>query len=236
MGLLWRLFAPKPIKKARRTASKARHPVHTAVRATIPKPVKLLERAAHPLTLAELKVEDALVNALRGNRKQVRAPGRAFQGLQTPAPLASPSCGPGQVSASQCDERPHGIRNGTRATLLCGAAALEVGDSLCPENFWRVAGDRPSGERVRVPVIPVLVTECGNPCDHNAVGRLINGLKAGHLPRSDAFCHHKARLAMQEGRGSPIVLPGVVAGGAIRGVGPGKLDVLLCHDPADFGP
>ena len=32
MGLLWRLFAPKPLKKARRTVRKATHPVHTAVR------------------------------------------------------------------------------------------------------------------------------------------------------------------------------------------------------------
>jgi hypothetical protein len=28
MGLLWRLFAPKPLKKARRTVSKASHTAH----------------------------------------------------------------------------------------------------------------------------------------------------------------------------------------------------------------
>lgn len=33
MGLLWRLFAPKPLKKARRTVSKAAHPARTAARA-----------------------------------------------------------------------------------------------------------------------------------------------------------------------------------------------------------
>jgi hypothetical protein len=37
MGLLWRLFAPKPLKKARRTVRKAAHPVRTAMRAVTPK-------------------------------------------------------------------------------------------------------------------------------------------------------------------------------------------------------
>ena len=66
MGLLWRLFAPKPVKKARRTVRKAAHPVRTATRAVTPKPVKQLQRAAHPVSLAVLKIEDAAVNALRG--------------------------------------------------------------------------------------------------------------------------------------------------------------------------
>jgi hypothetical protein len=69
MRLIWRLFASKPLKKARRTVRKATHPVHTAVRAATPKPVKRLERAAHPVSLAELKLEDAAVNALRGKPK-----------------------------------------------------------------------------------------------------------------------------------------------------------------------
>jgi hypothetical protein len=70
MGLLWRLFAPKPLKKARRTVRKAAHPVHTAVRAATPKPVKRLERAAHPLSLAELKAEGVHVrgSGVWGNR------------------------------------------------------------------------------------------------------------------------------------------------------------------------
>ena len=59
MGLLWRLFAPKPLKKARRTVRKTAHPVRTATRAVTPKPVKQLQRAAHPVSLAELKIEDA---------------------------------------------------------------------------------------------------------------------------------------------------------------------------------
>jgi hypothetical protein len=70
VGLLWRLFAPKPLKNARRTVRKAAHPVHTATRAAIPKPVKRLERAAHPVSLAGLKVEDAVVNAVQEKPKR----------------------------------------------------------------------------------------------------------------------------------------------------------------------
>jgi hypothetical protein len=72
MGILWRLFAPKPLKKARRTVRKAAHPVRTATRAVTPKPVKQLQRAANPLNLAELKAEDAIVNAVRGKRGKRR--------------------------------------------------------------------------------------------------------------------------------------------------------------------
>ena len=74
MGILWRLFAPKPLKKARRTVRKAAHPVRTATRAVTPTSVKRLQRAAHPLALAELKAEDAVVDAVRG--KPARRKGR----------------------------------------------------------------------------------------------------------------------------------------------------------------
>lgn len=70
MGMLWRLFAPKPLKKARRTVRKASHPVHTATRAATPKAVKQLQRAAHPANMAKLKAEDAAVNALRAKPSQ----------------------------------------------------------------------------------------------------------------------------------------------------------------------
>ena len=76
MGILWRLLAPKPLKRARRTVRKATHPVHTAVRAATPKPVKKLQRAAHPLSLAELKAEDVAVNAVRGRPTRTRKPVR----------------------------------------------------------------------------------------------------------------------------------------------------------------
>jgi hypothetical protein len=70
MGILWRLFAPKPLKKARRTVSRSVHPVRTATRAVTPQPVKKIQRAANPFDLAELKAEDAAVSAIRGKRRR----------------------------------------------------------------------------------------------------------------------------------------------------------------------
>jgi hypothetical protein len=37
MGMLWRLLAPKPLKKARRSVRKAAHPIRTASWALSPK-------------------------------------------------------------------------------------------------------------------------------------------------------------------------------------------------------
>jgi hypothetical protein len=70
MGIMWRLLAPKPLKRARRKVRRAAHPVHTAVRAVTLGPVKRLERAAHPFELAELKSEDAIVNAARDRTRR----------------------------------------------------------------------------------------------------------------------------------------------------------------------
>jgi hypothetical protein len=89
MGILWRLFAPKPLRRARRTVRKAAHPVRTATRAVTPTPVKKIQRAAHPLDLAELKAEDAVVNALRGRRQartQVKTADRAGYPRRQPLP------------------------------------------------------------------------------------------------------------------------------------------------------
>jgi hypothetical protein len=69
MGMPWRLFAPKPVKKARRTVKKAAHPVRTATRAATPKPVKKIQRAASPLDLAGLRAEDAAVSAVTGRHR-----------------------------------------------------------------------------------------------------------------------------------------------------------------------
>lgn len=117
MGLLWRLFAPKPLKKARRTVRKASHPVRTATRAATPKPVKQLQRAAHPASLAKLKAEDAAVNALRGkpSQKQHR---RAAQAPVTPERSKR---GQGKANQARRDERPAWMVDGMQVTLLDGA-------------------------------------------------------------------------------------------------------------------
>ena len=209
MGLLWRLFAPKPLKKARRTVRKATHPVHTAVRAATPKPVKRLERAAHPLSLAELKAQDAVVHALQGGRKQRPAPRRTAQAPGTTGAMSSRSRGSGQFIASYRDKRPVWMSNGSEAVLLDGGRDLEVvGESYYQENLWLVAGARPGGERVRVEITAVLVPEPDNPHDRNAVGVWVNGLKVGHLSRYDAQSYRPGLLALQGRHGAPIALPG----------------------------
>lgn len=66
MGLLWRLFAPKDVKRARRAVHKVSHPVG----AITPRPVKQVRRAAqmvtHPLEVAENAAENSIVHAVRG--------------------------------------------------------------------------------------------------------------------------------------------------------------------------
>jgi hypothetical protein len=72
MGLLWRLFAPRGLKRARRKVRKVAHPVRTASWALSPRPVKQARRAAfkvaHPGEAVELAVSDQVVRSVRGKR------------------------------------------------------------------------------------------------------------------------------------------------------------------------
>lgn len=236
MGLLWRLFAPKPLKKARRTVRKATHPAHTTMRAATPKPVKRLERAAHPVSLAELKAEDLVDNALRGNLKQRSSPSRTARGGKTTAPATARSRANGRFTASYQSGRPVWMRQGMKAVLADGDEDLEVvGESFYQENLWLLAGGRSGGSRVRVEVTAVLAAEPDNPYDANAVGVWIDGLKVGHLSREDARQYRPGLFALQERRGAPIALPGVIVGGGSGRDRKGLLGVFLRHDPADFG-
>jgi hypothetical protein len=73
MGLLWRLFAPKGLKRARRKVRKVAHPVRTASWALSPRPVKKARRAAfkvaHPGEALEFAAENEIVRAVRGGRR-----------------------------------------------------------------------------------------------------------------------------------------------------------------------
>lgn len=73
MGLLWRLFAPRGLKRARRKVRRAAHPVRTASWALSPKPVKQARRAAfkvaHPGEAIELAVSDQIVRSVRGTKR-----------------------------------------------------------------------------------------------------------------------------------------------------------------------
>ncbi|MQS15959.1 hypothetical protein F7Q99_27825 [Streptomyces kaniharaensis] len=63
MGILFRLLAPKPVKKIRHAA----HPVRNVKRAVTPKPVRQVRRAAHPVSMVERGIENGIVHAVRGS-------------------------------------------------------------------------------------------------------------------------------------------------------------------------
>jgi hypothetical protein len=74
MGLLWRLFAPQGLKRARREVRGVAHPVRTASWALSPKPVKRARRAvlraAHPGEALEWAVSDQIVRSVRGSKRR----------------------------------------------------------------------------------------------------------------------------------------------------------------------
>jgi hypothetical protein len=138
MGLLWRLFAPKPLKKARRTVRKAAHPVRTASRAVTPKPVKKLQRAAHPVSLAGLKIEDAAVNAVRGGsqHRHSRHAARRPSGGVPPAAQRNPD-EPGRSVTARGNERPVGMRDGAEMALF---EAVTIWKSSASRTTRRTCG------------------------------------------------------------------------------------------------
>ena len=143
---------------------------------------------------------------------------------------------PGRSVIARGNERPVGMRDGAEIALFGGGDDLEVvGESYYQENLWRLVGPRWPDDRVRHPVYAVLVAEDDNPHDANAVAVWVQGLKVGHLSRADARRYRPGLLGLQRRHGEPVALNGVIAGGGIRGDGPGRLGVFLRHDPADFG-
>ena len=236
MGLLWRLFAPKPLKKARRTVSKAAHPARTATRAVTPKPVKQLQRAAHPVGLAELKIEDAAVNALRGRPRHKQSRHTAQSSMKAPAARKGNRDKQATPVRTREGETSASVRDGIEVALLDGNDDLDVvGESYYQENLWRLVGPRWPDERVRQPVYAVLIAEDDNPYDANAVAVWVQGLKVGHLSRANARRCRPGLLGLQRRYGQPVALSGVIVGGGIREDGPGRLGVFLRHDPTDFG-
>ena len=142
-----------------------------------------------------------------------------------------------RYGTASLDERPAWMVNGMQAALIEGHETLEVvGESQYQDNLWRLVGGRADPtEYVRAEITALLVAEPDNPYDANAVGVWIDGLKVGHLSRRDAQLYQPGLLALQEKRGMPIALSGVIAGGGMRDDGPGRLGVFLDHDPEEFG-
>ena len=144
--------------------------------------------------------------------------------------------GTGVARARSWDQLPTRMRDDMPPHVLEGGASLEVvGESFYQENLWRLAGGRRNPEeRVRVPVLAVLVPEADNPYDPNSVAVWVNGLQVGYLSRDNARRYRPGLLALQRKHGPLIALRGVIVGGGMRADGPGQLGVFLNHDPADF--
>lgn len=62
MGFFSRLLVPRSVRRAA-------HPVRTAKRAIIPKPVKKARRAMHPVSNAKYSVERSIATSLRSGGK-----------------------------------------------------------------------------------------------------------------------------------------------------------------------
>ena len=123
------------------------------------------------------------------------------------------------------------------AALVEGDEDLDVvGELHRQDSLWRVLGGRHRPEiRVRMDVHALLLAEDGNPYDANAVSVWIDGLMVGYLSRDEASRLRPGLLALQERKGKPIALEGVIVGGGMRDDGPGRLGVFLRYDPEDFG-
>ena len=117
------------------------------------------------------------------------------------------------------------------ATEFGGREDLEVvGESHHQESLRRIVG--PTTERVKVPVTAILIPETNNAYDPNAVSVWISGLLVGYLSRDDAVVFRPGLVDLCQRTGTPIALPGVIAGG---GAGRPSLGVFLNYDAAAFG-
>ena len=83
MGLMYKLLVPRPVKRVRRTVTRATHPVRTVRRAATPRVAKA---ATHPIGYTKGAVENQIVRSLKGqprrNNTRTAAPAQA----RRPAP------------------------------------------------------------------------------------------------------------------------------------------------------
>ena len=120
------------------------------------------------------------------------------------------------------------------AHVYSGVERLEVvGESHCQSHLWRIVGGW-RDDRVRHPIVAVLVPEPHNPYDSNAISVQVDGGHVGYLRRQDAATYAHGITALIERTGANVALKGVVLGGGNRRDGRGLLGVWLDHDPSDF--
>lgn len=121
------------------------------------------------------------------------------------------------------------------AQIRPGSEDLEVvGEASYQEALWALCGGT-AGERVRHPIIAVLVPEPDNVHDENAIAVHIVGRLVGYLPRDVAAQYLSGVHELMVRLGGHVALHGVIVGGGYYADGPGRLGVWLEHDPGEFG-
>jgi hypothetical protein len=218
MGILWRLLAPKPLKKARRSVRKAAHPVRTASWALSPKPVKQIRRGAfkvgHPLEAAEFAVENQIVGAVRGGKRRPSAR------KQTAAPRST-----GAIQG-------YG-KQPVNVTWIPGTHKIPV---VGLGHYTAAVRDTVKAAPADGIMAALLLPEPSNPHDPNAIAVYMAGGLVGHVPRHTAEVLQPALMSMSASHGGrPAGCPSVAsaAGGMTRivltidlralGIDPGSL-------------
>lgn len=76
LGLLYELFMPRGLKRARRKVTRALHPVRTAKRAVTPRAVTA---AMHPVAYTKGAVENSIVRSVKGGKTKPTRTGPVVQ-------------------------------------------------------------------------------------------------------------------------------------------------------------
>jgi HIRAN domain len=214
MGILWRLLAPKSLKRARRTVRRAAHPVRTVGWAISPRPVKQIRRGAfkvaHPLEAAEFAAENAVVGAVRDKRRRKRS---------KPAPRAAPGRAPAR------SDQPQQVR----VAWLPGTTEIPItGLRYYPKAVRDCLRGMPDGGQAEVDV--VLLPEPENEHDANAIGVYTRAGQVGHVPRRVAAVLQPALIALSAAHeGLPAGSP---ARAEMRG---GEPRIVLMIDLSELG-
>jgi hypothetical protein len=133
MGLLWKIFAPKELKSARRTVRKVTHPVS----AITPRPVKQARRAVgmvtHPIEATEHAAQSTVADAITGKHGS-RQP-------QAPPPIPTTQHGPMPTAFETADAAiehltADAIRGGGSDLVSSKGVPVRGQGSLIAEQFW----------------------------------------------------------------------------------------------------
>ena len=126
-------------------------------------------------------------------------------------------------------------RRSIEAALYGGDTVLDVvGEPQHQAHLWQLVGGRTT-DRIRHTAHALLLAEVGNPSDPTAIGVWIGGQQVGHLPPHVSAAYRPGLLSLHAREGRPIALEATIVGGGMHAADrPGRLGVVLYHDPADF--